>query len=130
MSLHKPADGDQDLNLYMRDSAEVIQELIADVKASCKQYFVYEEYQNDQGERVFYHTNGALSWQQAQELTIQLGGPKTGVLSVIFAMDATYVKKNTYFRPLYGKHFILFHTVSYYFILFHGRISLAWSFQN
>ena len=54
VSLHRPAGGDQDLNLYMRDSAEVIQELIADVKAPGKQYFVFKEYQNNQGSWVQY----------------------------------------------------------------------------
>ena len=88
--------------MYLRDPLEVIQELICDTKASGKQHFVFQEYRNEQGEREFYHTNGTLWWQQAQERAIRDAGPYAGVLSIIFAIDATFVKKNTYFRPLYG----------------------------
>jgi hypothetical protein len=117
--LHKENDGIQDLNLFMRDPLEVLQELIGDVKASGKQYYAFQEYKNEQGERVFYHTNGTLWWQRAQERALELGGPNTGVLSVIFSMDATFVKKNTYFRPLYSMYFICFHMFSHVFICFH-----------
>ena len=34
-------------------------------------------------------------------------------------MDATFVKKNTYFRPLYSIYFICFHMFSYVFTCFH-----------
>jgi len=103
----------------MGDPLEVLQELIGDVKASGKQYYAFQEYKNEQGERVFYHTNGTLWWQRAQERALELGGPNTGVLSVIFSMDATFVKKNTYFRPLYSMYFICFHMFSHVFICFH-----------
>ena len=127
VSLYKPGDGDQDLSFYFRKPLEVLQELISDVKAAGKQYFVYQEYKNEHGERVFYHTNGTLWWQRAQERAVEIGGSGTGVLSIIVSIDATYVKKNTYFRPIYRKYsyfFILFHTFSYFsifkFILFHA----------
>ena len=88
----------------MRDPFEVLQ-LICDVKASGKQYYVMsrplesnsmQEYRNEQGERVLYHTNGTLWWQRAQERALELGRSNTGVLSVIFSMDATFVKKKTF----------------------------------
>jgi hypothetical protein len=117
--LCKHGDGYQDLDMYMRDPLEVIQELISDSKSAGRQYFSFQEYKNERGERIFYHTNGTLWWERAQERAKQIGGPNTGVLSIILSLDATYVKKNTYFRPVYCKYFILFHTVSYCFILFH-----------
>ena len=63
VSLHKENDGTQDLNLFMRDPLEVLQELIGNIKASGKQYYAFQEYRNEQGERVFYHTNGTLRLQ-------------------------------------------------------------------
>jgi hypothetical protein len=93
VSLHKKNDGTQDLNLFIRDRLEVLQELIGDVKASGKQYYAFQEYRNEQRERVFYHTNGTLWWQRAHKSALELGGPNTGVLSVMFSMDATFVKK-------------------------------------
>ncbi len=60
VSLYKPGDGDQDISFYFRMPLEVLQELISDVKAAGKQYFVYQEYKTEHGERVFYHTNGTL----------------------------------------------------------------------
>ena len=81
--------------MYMRDPIEVLQELLSDTKASGKQYFTYQEYRNE-------HTNGTLWWQRAQEHAISAAGPQTGVFSIIMDVDATYVKKNTYFRPIYG----------------------------
>ena len=84
VSLHKENDGTQDLKLFIRDLLEVLQELIGNVKASGKQYYAFQEYRNEQGGRVFYHTNGTLPWQRAQESTLELGGPNTGVLSAYF----------------------------------------------
>ena len=72
-SLYKDGDGDQCLDLYMRDPIKVLLELFSDSSASGKQYFVYEEYRNKDGEREFYHTNGALWWQWAQAKAIELG---------------------------------------------------------
>ncbi len=80
----------------MRYPIEVLLELFSDSSASGKQYFVYEEYRNKDGEREFYHTNGALWWQWAQAKAIELGGPGTGVCSIVFSIDATFAKKNTY----------------------------------
>jgi hypothetical protein len=88
----------------MRDPLEVLQELIGNVKASGKQYYATQEYRNEQGERVFYDTNGTLRLQRAQESALELGGPNTGV---------------TYFRPWYSMYFISFHIFSYLFISFH-----------
>ena len=87
---------------FMRDPLEVLQELIGNVKASGMQYYAFQEYRNEQGERVFYRTNGTLWWQRAQESTLDLGGPSTCMLSVIFSMDATFVKKITYCSPWYS----------------------------
>ena len=42
VSLHKKNDGTQDLNLFMRDRLEVLQELIGDGKASAKQYYAFQ----------------------------------------------------------------------------------------
>ena len=100
-SLYKDGDGDQCLDLYMRDPIKVLLELFSDSSASGKQYFVYEEYRNKDGEREFYHTNGALWWQWAQAKAIELGGPGTGVCSIVFSINATFAKKNTYYIPLY-----------------------------
>ena len=95
--LDKDNDGNQDLDMCMRDPLDVLQELLSDTKASGKQYFTYQEYRNERGEREFFHTNGTLWWQRAQEHAISTAGPQTGVVSIIMAVDATYVKKNTYF---------------------------------
>jgi hypothetical protein len=92
---------------------------IGNVKASGKQYNTSQEYRNEPEERVFFHTNGTLWWQRAQESTLELGGPNMGVLSVISFMDATFVKKIKYFCPLYSMYFISFHIFSYIFIFFH-----------
>ena len=121
LSLCKHGDGYQDLDMYMRDPLEVIQELISDSKSAGRQYFSFQEYKNERGERIFYHTNGTLWWERAQERAKQIGGPNTGVLSIILSLDATYVKKNTYFDQFtvsISYCFILFHTVSYCFKLF------------
>ncbi len=88
--------------------------MIFDDKAAGKQYFAYQEYRNQHGERVFYHTNGTLWWQRAQEQAVEIGGSGTGVLSIIVSIDATYAKTNTYFRPIYRKY-------SFFFIPFHSK---------
>ncbi len=54
-SLYKDGDGDQCLDLYMRDPIEVFLELFSDSSATGQQYFVYEEYRNKDGKREFYH---------------------------------------------------------------------------
>ena len=84
VSLHKENDGTQDLKLFMRDPFEVLLELIGNVKASGKQYYTSQEYRNELGRREFYHTNGTLRWQRAQESALELGGPNTGGLSAYF----------------------------------------------
>jgi hypothetical protein len=84
----------------MRDPLEVLQELTGNIKCSGKQYYAFQEYRNEQGERVFYDTNGTLRLQGAQESALELGGPNTGV---------------TYFRPWYSVYFISFHIFSYLF---------------
>ncbi len=84
VSLYKENDGTQDLKRFIRDPLEVLQELIGNVKASGKQYYAFYEYRNEQGERVFYDTNGTLRLQRAQESALELGGPSTGVLSAYF----------------------------------------------
>ena len=113
VSFHETVDGDQDLSFYLRKPLEVLQELISDTRAAGKQYFAYHEYKNDHSEREFYHTNGTIWWQRAQAKAIEAGGSGTGVFSIILAVDATFVKKNTYFRPIYGMWFILIHIDSY-----------------
>jgi hypothetical protein len=105
-SLYKDGDGDQCLDLYMRDPIEVLLELFSDSSASGKLYFVYEEYRNKDGERGFYHTNGVLWWQWAQAKAIESGVPGTGVCSKVFSINATFAKKNTYYRPLYVSYCI------------------------
>ena len=102
-SLKSDGDGDQCLDLYLRDPIEVILELFSDSSASGKQYFVYEEYRSEDGKWEFYHTNGALWWQWAHAKAIEIGGPGTGVCSIVFSIDATFAKKNTYYRPSYGR---------------------------
>ena len=104
VSLHRENDGTQDHKLFMRDPLEVLQELTGNIKCSGKQYYAFQEYRNEQGERVFYNTNGTLRLQGAQESALELGGPNTGV---------------TYFRPWYSVYFISFHIFSYLFIYFH-----------
>ena len=61
--LCKHGDGYQDLDMYMRDPLEVIQELISDSKSAGRQYFSFQEYKDERGERIFYRTNhkGTLS---------------------------------------------------------------------
>ena len=82
--LHRENDGTQDHKLFMRDPLEVLQEVIGNIKASGKQYYAFQEYRNEQGGRLFYHTNGTLRWQRAQKSALELGGPNTGVLSAYF----------------------------------------------
>ena len=76
-------------------------ELFKDPTAAGQQYFEFELYQNDKGEREFYHTNGALWWQGAQTLAESIGGAGTWVFSIVLYMDATYAKRNNYYRVLY-----------------------------
>jgi len=92
----------------MRDPQEVCLELSRDPTAAGKQYFKFELYQNDNGEREFYHTNGAIWWQGAQTLAESIGGAGTGIFSLVLYMDATYAKKNNYYRVLYGMFRMLF----------------------
>ena len=79
----------------MRDPQEVCLELFRDPTAAGKQYFKFELCQNDNGEREFYHTNGARWWQGAQKLAESIGGAGTGVFSLVLYMDATYAKRTT-----------------------------------
>ena len=66
-------DGDQDLSFYLRKPLEVLHELISDTRAAGKQYFAYHEYNNEHGEREFYHMCrvGVRAIQRLDSITLQ-----------------------------------------------------------
>ena len=92
----------------MRDPQEACLELFRNPAVAGNQYFKFELNQNDRREREFYHMNGALWWQGAQTLAETVVGAGTGVFSIVLYLDATYAKKNNYFRILDGMFHMLF----------------------
>ena len=77
---------------------------MADIRASGSQYFCFKEYMNEDGERVFYHANGSLSFQEAQ----LKAGDGVVPASIVLYVDGTFAKTRLQYRPVYGKYMPLF----------------------
>ena len=97
-------------------------ERFRDPTAAGKQYLKFELYQNDSGERKLNHMKGALWWQGGQTLAESIGGPGTGVFSIVLYMDATYAKGTTTKGVLYFMFCVLI------LMLFHMLILIMFTF--
>ncbi len=91
-------DGAQDLNFWMRDFEEVIRELVADERFAGHQHFRFEITRNKAGERVLGPSNGAMSFQIAQEKF----GSDCVPLSIVIYIDGSFVKDSCPVKPIYG----------------------------
>ena len=98
--MHRPGDGDQDLTMVLRDPATVFRELLSDPRGTGSQYFCFEEYRNEEGQRVFYHSNGSLTYQQAQEEA----DPEVSPVSLVLCCDGTYGQKSLPYRKIGRAH--------------------------
>jgi hypothetical protein len=100
INMHTEGDGEQVLELFMRQSEKVLSELMADMRLAESQHFALQEYKDPHDNKHFAgHSNGSVSFQLAQ---IQVGEGKVPV-SIVLYIDSTYLKKGIPIRPVYRK---------------------------
>ena len=99
IDMHRPGDGRQELTLVLRNPVQTFLDLFRDPRANGHQYYSAETYTNEHNEPVFYHSNGCLSYQQAQ----LEAGPGVTPVSCILYCDGTFSETSKEFRTVYGK---------------------------
>ena len=93
-------DGKQVLELFRRPAEKVLRELMADMRLAGCQHFVFHEYKDPRGNRLFAgHSNSSVSFQLAQ---VRVGEGKVPVSTVLY-IDGTFLKKGIPIRPAYRK---------------------------
>jgi hypothetical protein len=81
-------DGDQDLTLWIRSLEEVLKEALGDDRMAGHQHFSFEMLINEDGEREFGASNGAVSFQIAQLRC----GPDCVPVSLVIYIDGSFIK--------------------------------------
>jgi hypothetical protein len=91
-------DGDQDLTLWLRSLEDVLREVLGDDRMAGHQHFSFEMLTNDDGEREFGASNGAVSFQIAQVRC----GPDCVPVSLVIYIDGSFIKHGIPVKPIYG----------------------------
>ena len=91
-------DGDQDLTLWLRSLEDVLREVLGDDRMAGHQHFSFEMQTNDDGEREFGASNGAVSFQIAQVRC----GPDCVPVSLVIYIDGSFIKHGIPVKPIYG----------------------------
>jgi len=102
-------DGDQDLTLWLRSLEDVLREVLGDDRMAGHQHFSFEMLTNDDGEREFGASNGAVSFQIAQVSF----GPDCVPVSLVIYIDGSFIKHGIPVKPIYG----MFMSYSLYMII-------------
>ena len=84
---------------------------MADIQLAGNEHFGFKLYKNSLGVRIYgVDANGSLSFELAQ-LRI---GPDKVPLSLVFYIDATFMKNGIPVRPIYGKYYMrMSHVILY-----------------
>lgn len=96
--LGEPDDAEE-LLYWTRKLDDVIAELLSDPRFEGHHYYQFQLYTNDTGERVFGEANGCFSFQ----LHAHRIGAGTVPVSIVIFIDASFMKRKIYIRPVYGK---------------------------
>ena len=91
-------DGDQDLTLWIRSIKDVLREVLGDDRMAGHQHFSFEMQTNEDGEREFGASNGAVSFQIAQVRC----GPDCVPVSLVIYIDGSFIKHGIPVKPIYG----------------------------
>ena len=91
-------DGDHDLTFWIRSLEEVLKEVLGDDRMAGHQHYSFEMQTNEDGEREFGASNGAVSFQIAQLRC----GPDCVPVSLVIYIDGSYIKHGIPVKPIYG----------------------------
>ena len=91
-------DGKQEVKAYLRSLKHIVEDICADVGFKDRQYLWFE-YQEVNGERLFGPANGAIWWQ----ITVRRIGSGHVLIAIVIFQDGSWVKLNLTCEPLYGE---------------------------
>ena len=107
----KKDDGKQEVKLNLRSLKQIIKGILADLGFRNLQYLWFE-YREVSGERIFGPANGAIWWQ----ITVRQIGSGHVLIAIVVFQDGSWVRMNLSCEPLYGKldgliwyHFFVFY---------------------
>ena len=98
-------DGDQDLTFWIRSLEEVLREVLGDERMAGHQHFTFEMLINEDGEREFGASNGAVSFQIAQLRS----GPDCVPVSLVIYIDGSFIKHGIPVKPIHDMYFKVIH---------------------
>ena len=90
--------GDQDLTFWIRALKEVLREVLGDERMAGHKHFTFEMLINEEGDREFGASNGAVSFQIAQLRS----GPDCDPVSLVIYIDGSFIKHWISVKPIYG----------------------------
>jgi len=91
-------DGKQEVKAYLRSLKQIVEGILADLGFKNLQYLWFE-YREVNGERVFGPANGAIWWQ----ITVRYIGSGHVLIALVIFQDGSWVKMNLTCEPLYGE---------------------------
>jgi hypothetical protein len=91
-------DGKQEVKVYLRSLRQIVEGILADLEFRDLQYLWFE-YREVDGERVFGPANGAIWWQ----ITVRHIGSGHVLIAIVVFQDGSWVKMNLTCEPLYGE---------------------------
>ena len=94
----KKEDGKQEVTLYLRSLKKIIEGILAELGFRNLQYLWFE-YREVNGERVFGPANGAIWWQ----ITVRQIGSGHVLIAIVIFQDGSWVRMNLSCEPLYGE---------------------------
>ena len=91
-------DGKQEVKVYLRSLKQIVEGILADLGFKNLQYLWFE-YREVNGERVFGPANGAIWWQ----ITVRQIGSGHVLIALVIFQDGSWVRMNLTCEPLYGE---------------------------
>ena len=91
-------DGKQEVKVYLRSLKQIVEGILADLGFRNRQY-LYFEYREKNGERMFGPANGGIWWQ----ITVRQIGSGHVLIAIVVFQDGSWVKMNLSCEPLYGE---------------------------
>ena len=98
--MKEPDDGDEEVDLWMRQIDNVLRELLADPRFKGHQVHKFTLVQDEDGNRVFGDGFASVSFQ----LHAHLIGANDAPVSVVFFLDGTLLGRSTTIRPVFGEN--------------------------
>jgi hypothetical protein len=91
-------DGKQEVKVFLRSLKQIVEGILADIGFKDRQYLWFE-YRQMNGERLFGPANGAIWWQ----ITVRQIGSGHVLIAIVIFQDGSWVKLNLTCEPLYGE---------------------------